>query len=246
MNAVAPHRLVVVAGMLLMAGCGGSPAPPTAPSQTTADTSAPDSSVTPQSEPFVPSLRIEPDAFEPEEGFTRLSLDDFVPFEADGDTWQQIEGVVVCSGEPKGYLYSRQPYRNFTWRAEYRFAPVEEEQRRPLANTGFMIHIQQPHKIWPRSLEVQGRWDEMGSIKANGGAAELDIDDDPAARESARNSVGEWNAVEIVSRDGALTATLNGQPVCSSQAGELTEGLIGLQSELFEVHFRRLRMRVDE
>jgi hypothetical protein len=246
MNVIAPRRLHVIVVMLLLAGCGESPAPPTAPAETTADTSGTDSSPPLQSEPFVPSLEIEPDDFEPEQGFARLSLDDFVPFEADGDTWQQIDGVIVCSGEPKGYLYSRQTYRNFTWRAEYRFAPVEDGERRPLANTGFMIHIQQPHKVWPNSLEVQGRWDEMCSIKANGGAAALTIEDDPAARESARKPVGEWNAVEIVSRDGALTATLNGQPVCSSQPGELTEGLIGLQSELFEVHFRRLRIRVDE
>lgn len=248
MNLIALRPLCVVAMLpLVFAGCGEATVPPAPPADaTTTDAAGPESALPRQSDPFVPSLEIEPDEFDPEEGFTALGLDDFEFFEATGDTWQQIDGVIVCSGEPKGYAHSTQPYRNFTWRAEYRFAPVEDEERRPLANTGFMIHIQQPHKIWPKSLEIQGRWDEMGSIKANGGAAELTIEDDPAARESARNPVGEWNALEIVSRDGVLTATLNGQPVCSSQPGELTEGLIGLQSELFEVHFRRLRIRVDE
>lgn len=245
MSFTRPRPLNLLAVLLLLTGCSGSSepaAPPVEPAGPTAEMGTPPA----QTEPFVPSLEIEPDSFEIEDGFAPLSLDDFVPFETTEETWQQIEGVIVCSGEPKGYLYSRQPYRNFTWRAEYRFAPVEDGERRPLANTGFMIHIQQPHKVWPNSLEVQGRWDEMCSIKANGGAAALTIDDDPAARESARKPVGEWNEVEIVSRDGALTAMLNGQPVCSSQPGELTEGLIGLQSELFEVHFRRLRIRADE
>lgn len=237
-------RLPLIVALLLVAGCRESSPPPAAQAEAAAEAAA-NATVPPQSEPFAPSLRIEPDDFTPEEGFTLLTLEDFVPFEA-ADTWQQIDGVIVCSGSPKGYVHSTQPYRNFTWRAEYRFAPVEEDERRSLANTGFMIHIQEPHKIWPGSLEVQGRWDEMGSIKANGGAAALVIEDDAAARESARLAVGEWNAVEIVARDGALTATLNGQLICSSQAGELTEGLIGLQSELYEVHFRRLRIRVDE
>lgn len=199
-----------------------------------------------QPEESVPGLPIETDDFTPESGFTALGIEDFTPLAGQADAWQEIDGVIVCSGQPKGYLYSNIPYDNFTWRAEYRFVPVVDEAKRPLSNTGFMIHIELPHKVWPRSLEVQGRWDEIASIKANGGAADLIISDDAAARESARNPVGEWNAVEIVSKNGALTATLNGELVCLSEPGELTEGLIGLQSELFEVHFRRMRIRAGD
>jgi hypothetical protein len=248
MNDIFRGRLVVVAPLLVwITGCGEATAPPAPPSGTaTTQANATQTPPPQESEPFVPTLEIEADDFVPEDGFTPLGVEDFVPFEGAGDTWQQIDGVIVCSGSPKGYTHSVQPYGNFTWRAEYRFAPVADDTKRPLANTGFMLHIQEPHKVWPNSLEVQGRWDEMASIKANGGAAMLTIDDDSAARESARKPVGEWNAVEIVSRNGAITATLNGQLVCISQPGELTEGQIGLQSELFEVHFRRLRIRVDE
>lgn len=242
--------LLMLTLCVLAIGCG-QPAAPTAPENSPSEGAGSGTSPDPEpapaaSEAFVPSLEIAPDEdFEVEEGFTRLSIDDFLPFEATEQTWQQIDGVIVCSGDPKGYLHSRQEYQNFTWRAEYRFMPVDAEADPP-PNTGFMIHIQDPHKVWPNSLEVQGRWDTMCSINPNGGAAELTIDDDPRARESARKPVGEWNAVEIVSRDGGLTATLNGELICTSQPGELTEGLIGLQSELFEVHFRRLRIRVDE
>lgn len=225
-------------------GCGEQEAPPPAELSEPAATNELEPPP-PQFEPFVPSLEIETDDFEPEDGFTALTVEDFVPFEGRRDTWQEVEGVIVCSGEPKGYLHSRTPFGNFTLRGEYRFMP-QDATAEPPPNTGFMIHIQEPHKIWPRSLEVQGRFDQMCSIKSNGGVPALTIEDDPAARESARKPVGEWNAVEIVSKDGALTATLNGQLICTSQPGELTEGLIGLQSELFEVHFRRLRIREDE
>ena len=120
-----------------------------------------------------------------------------------------------------------------------------DEEHRAASNTGFMIHINEPHKVWPQSLEVQGKWSEMCSIKSNGGIADLTIDDDPAARESARKPVGEWNDVEIISRDGTLESYLNGTRICRSEAGELTEGQIGLQSELYEVQFRNLRIREE-
>lgn len=183
-----------------------------------------------------------------EDGFTVLTLPEFEAFAGAADTWREEAGVIVCSGMPKGYVYCVRPFRNFTLRCDYRFAePAADADpaKSALANTGFMIHIQEPHKVWPRSLEVQGRWDQMCSIKSNGGVPDLVIQDDPAAREAARKPVGQWNSVEIVSRDGALTALLNGQKICESEAGELTEGSIGLQSELFEVRFRNLRIREE-
>lgn len=182
-----------------------------------------------------------------EDGFRILRLSDFEPFAAGDDTWREEGDVIICSGDPKGYLHSRDTFRNFTLRASYRFVPAADadDERRATSNTGFMIHIHEPHTIWPRSLEVQGKWSEMCSIKSNGGVPDLVIEDDPAAREAARLPVGEWNDVEIISRDGRLEASLNGTLICSSQPGELTEGFIGLQSELFEVHFRNLRIREE-
>jgi hypothetical protein len=85
----------------------------------------------------------------------------------------------------------------------------------------------------------------MASIKSNGGVPALTVSDDPAAREAARLPVGEWNAIEIVARDGAISATLNGMVICTSQPGELKSGKLGLQSEGFEVQFKHLRVRLD-
>lgn len=256
MRAMASFMTVGVSLLLLCCGCGTSETAPredvsgeTTPPET-ADGSAAVAREpsTPAEEPplFSPTLEIEAEDFVPEAGFEQLSITDFKPFEASGDTWQEIDGVIVCSGNPKGYLYSNESFANFTWRGEYRFAPVAEASKSALANSGFMLHIQTPHKVWPRSLEVQGRFDEMCSIKSNGGVPALTIEDDVAARESARKPIGEWNSIEIVSRNGALTATLNGELVCLSQPGELTAGFIGLQSEMFEVHFRRMRLRRDD
>lgn len=181
--------------------------------------------------------------FEVEEGFELLSLADFQPFQGDEATWREQDGLIICAGTPKGYAHTRQVFRNFTLRADMRYVPAENAANLEKSNTGFMIHIQEPHKVWPRSLEVQGRWDELCSIKSNGGVPDLVIEDRPEVRERIRNAVDAWNSVEIESNEGALLARLNGELVCESEPGELAEGLLGLQAEGFEVHFRNLRVR---
>lgn len=180
-----------------------------------------------------------------EEGFRLLSLADFAAFQAEEATWREDGETIICLGTPKGYVYSREPFGNFTLRCEFRYVPGDGAEELEKSNTGFMIHIQEPHRVWPNSWEVQGRWDELCSIKANGGAAELTIHDRPEVRDRVRRPVDEWNSVEIVSKDGALTAWLNGELVCESEPGELTRGLLGLQSEGYEVHFRNLRVRQE-
>lgn len=179
------------------------------------------------------------------EGFRAMRLRDFETFAAEPGTWSQERGVITTTGKPKGYIYSKRSYKNFTWRAEFRFPPPADATKSDQANTGFMLCIQEPHKVWPRSLEVQGKFVEMGQIKSNGGVPALMIVDDQASRESARKPVGDWNAIEIVVKDGAVAAVLNGKPICSSEPGEVREGMIGLQAESFVVQFRDVRIREE-
>ena len=189
--------------------------------------------------------------FVAENGFSLLALGDFESFskEPGGDSPWSGEGATIrCAGKPRGYLYSKKSYRNFALRLEYRFMPSREERdskKLAASNTGVLVYITGEHKVWPASLEVQGKHVEMASIKSNGGAATVEIDDDVAAREKARKPVGEWNSLEIVSRDGSLTSSLNGTQICTSVAGELREGPIGLQAEDFSVEFRNVRVREE-
>jgi hypothetical protein len=181
-----------------------------------------------------------------EEGFKLLTLQDFVPFQGNETTWREEGNVLICSGVPKGYVHTKDAYANFTLRGDYAYEPADPPKHAPdKYNTGFMIAIQEPHKVWPASLEVQGRMDKICSINANGGIAAPQIEDHPDAREHARKPVGNWNSVEIICRDGAITARLNGELICTSSTGELKEGFLGLQSEGDVVKFRNLRVRRD-
>ena len=195
------------------------------------------------------------DEFSPEEGFRELTFSDFDPFFAKPPkaealpTWIAVGKAIVCTGKPKGYLYSKHKFKDFTLRLELRFAPAETSEAndsKPFdPNSGVMLYITEPHKQWPKSLEVQGRFSELATIKANGGATKVEPVDDATVRESARKPTGEWNALEILSKAGSLTVLLNGQKICESQPSDVSEGSIGLQSEDFEVHFRRLRIRAE-
>jgi hypothetical protein len=235
----------------LPVGCSSEAPAPRLPAATEA-TNAP--SEKPAAPTFTPwnAETLADGEFQPEEGFRTLSLDDFEPFFAKPPqggpaTWSSRSGAIVCSGKPKGYLYSTEKFSDFTLRLEFRFAPPADEAaaKNFNPNTGVMIHIHEPHKQWPKSLEVQGKFSELAIIKENGGAAKFEIVDDAAARESARKPIGEWNALEIVSKAGKLTSTLNGTKICESQPSDVAEGMIGLQSEDHEVHFRRLRIRAE-
>jgi hypothetical protein len=112
-------------------------------------------------------------------------------------------------------------------------------------NTGFLMYITGEHKIWPVCLEVQGKYSEMGDIRENGGAEKVTKTDDNEARQNARKPVGQWNSLEIVSKDGTLAVSLNGTPVCKSEPDFLSEGMIGVQAEKFPFEVRRLRIRRD-
>ncbi len=242
--------LTTAALMLLALGCSAEPPVPVP---------SPAASVTPtpaDARPATPTAwsveSLSDGAFTLEEGFRKLSLEDFDPFFAKPPqggqaTWFSIHDAIVCTGKPKGYLFSNEKFADFTLRLELRFAPPADEAAAKTfnPNTGVMIFINEPHKQWPKSLEVQGRFADLATIKENGGAAKFEIVDDPAARESARKPVGEWNTLEIVSKAGMLTAFLNGTKVCESQPSDVAEGFIGLQSEDFEVHFRRVRIRAE-
>lgn len=195
----------------------------------------------------VPAAQQDDPPFQIEKGFTGLTFADFEAFGATEDTWEALDEGIFCSGRPRGYLYSKESYRNFTLRLEYSFDRPDnlKDDSKFKGNTGFLMYITGEHKLWPVSLEVQGKHVQMGAIKENGGASPVTATDDDAARQKARKAVGEWNSLEIVSVDGSLTVSLNGVQISKSEPDFLSEGSIGIQSEDFPFEVRRIRIRRD-
>jgi hypothetical protein len=194
-------------------------------------------------EPLAAEVQEEP--FAVEAGFTPLSLADFVAYGGGPDTWSEEGDVIRCTGKPRGYLRSREPHQNFTWRLESRFDRPKslKDETKFKGNTGFLVYLSGEDKLWPVCLEVQGKYVQMAAIKENGGAAPVTAQDDEAARQSARKAVGAWNRLEIVSRDGALTVNLNDVPVSRSEPNFLSAGAIGIQAEDHPFAVRRMRIK---
>ena len=226
-------RLLVTAAFAGAAGCSGSqPA-----TERTASPLSEAGPVTGDPQPSAPGPV--------ESGFQRLRLSDFETFfgKSSGPqpTWTEEGPVLRCTGTPRGYIYSKRSFRDFTLRLDYRYPEAEGADQSKL-NTGVLIFITGKHKQWPVSLEVQGKFPEMGTIKANGGAVQPEIEDDESVRQSARKPPREWNSLEITARSGAVSVLLNGMKVCESQQGQLIEGPVGLQSEDAAVEFRNVRI----
>lgn len=253
-----------VAILALMTGCGGQNASPSKSDAVTADSEKP---ATASAEPSTPGKGTDAPAdsgmpdksastetqepseppFQLEDGFTLLTFADFEAFGAEAGTWEPTLEGMKCTGKPRGYLYSKQSFQNFTLRVDYRFPRPKslQDDAKFKGNTGFLMYITGEHKLWPVSLEVQGKYVQMGAIKENGGAQPVTATDDDAARQKARRPVGQWNSIEIVSTNGVLAVSLNGTPISKCEPDFLSEGLIGIQSEDHPFEVRRLRIRLD-
>ena len=155
-------------------------------------------------------------------------------------------GEIVTSGKVQGYWYTAQRYFDFTLRFDYRFErPVDLDPGDEYfaGNSGYLLFVTE-HKVWPKGIEVQGN--NMNMLHSFGMDAMVTSVDDPEARQRAYRPVGEWNSVEIVSKDGEVKSYLNGLLISHVTEHEFTEaGHIGFQSEGAELHWRNIRIRAE-
>ncbi len=158
-------------------------------------------------------------------------------------TIQVEDGMIVVKGQPAGYFYTDKSYKNYVLKFDWQYKrPAKlEDDKKFGGNSGLLVHIQ-GHKVWPKSLEVQGMNRDHGSFIAIGGVKLKDYKFNRAALESARHKVGEWNTTEVTVKDGLVTSAVNGTPVGSGKI-DLTEGPFGFQSEGAEIHFKNIRIK---
>jgi len=162
-----------------------------------------------------------------------------------GTTFKVEKGMVVCSGTPIGYMYPPKKYLNFTLRLEYRFEPYPglESDDQYFGNSGYLIFMKE-HRVYPEMVEVQGMNLEVLDIRASKRSTIFTVDAE--ARKRAVRPVGQWNTVEIVSKDGKVLSYLNGTLVSTVSHHEYTEpGYIGFQSEGAKISWRNIRIKEE-
>lgn len=166
------------------------------------------------------------------------------------DVWSVKDGVIVCKGNPVGYIRTNDKYTNFVLKLEWRFNPAKGP-----GNSGVLLRMVGEDKVWPKSIEAQLEsgnagdfWNidevKMTAVKArtNGRNTKKDPTAVAAAGGSVERPLGEWNEYEIIVDHGTVILHVNGVEVNRATNAEEVPGFIGLQSEGAEIHFRNIRV----
>src|SRR5437868_2543444 len=112
-----------------------------------------------------------------DEGFTDLfNGQDFTgwksildPKAKDADpanTWTVKDGIIICTGHPNGYGYTEKSYKNYILRYDWQYKRPANlvDESKFLGNSGCLVHIQPPPKVWPKCVEVQGMNRDHGKL----------------------------------------------------------------------------------
>src|SRR5262245_48100189 len=115
------------------------------------------------------------------------------------------DGEIQVSGSPFGYLYSDKPFKNYVVR--YSWTYPKDQPEKTSMNSGLLVNIQEPHKIWPKSVEPQGRYSDHGKLFFPGFGKDDKREEkfDAAAQKKALKASHEWNTTEATVRgDGSI------------------------------------------
>ena len=188
-----------------------------------------------------------------DKGFVKLfngkNLDGWKFFLADKDadpakSFMVKDGDIEVPGFPNGYFHTDKSYKNYVLRYDWTYPKNQPEKT--TMNSGLLVHMQMPHKIWPKSVEPQGRYKDHGKLFFIGFAkgAKTEQNFDEKAQQKALKPSYEWNTTEATCKsDGSIAVKINGQLINTGKS-ELTEGPIGFQSEGARIHFRNILIKM--
>jgi hypothetical protein len=149
-------------------------------------------------------------------------------------------GVLKINGKVLGMIFTEKSFSNYSLSFDWLYP----EGSTPESNSGALIHLQPPFdKIFPPSLEPQGRYKDHGKIFPMAGVKAENNQFDQEALNKVLKPIGQWNSTEILCKaDGSVVVKVNGTPV-SSCTSKLKEGPIGFQSEGHEIHLRNIHLK---
>jgi len=167
------------------------------------------------------------------------------------DVWSVADGLIICKGEPMGYIATKEEFTSFRLIVEYRWAPGKKA-----GNSGVLMRITGKPQALPKCCEAQLKAGSAGDIYGFHGFV---VKGDAARARTAEGKMigklsgvskikanekkaGEWNVMDITFKGGSLTVLVNGEKVNEATDVDVVAGKIGLQSEGGEVHFRTVRL----
>jgi hypothetical protein len=160
------------------------------------------------------------------------------------ETLKIADGEIYVSGKPNGYFATKDSYKNYVLKFEWKYdRPSDlDSDAKFRGNSGLLIHIQEPHKVWPKCIEVQLMNANAGAILPLGGA-KCKTTLDKAAQKQAIKPVGQWNQEEVSCKDGSITCKINGVEISSGTGATIDSGPIGWQSEGAPIRLRNVMIK---
>jgi hypothetical protein len=160
------------------------------------------------------------------------------------------DGVIAVAGKPSGYIVSRESYANYRLHAEWRWPGKP-------GNAGVLLHVASGPKdnVWPLSVQVQTKHGFAGDVLPMAGASFAEpLTTAPGAYPAIKGHtgadsekpVGEWNSVDVVSRDGVVEVSVNGVAQNRISGASPGKGPIGFQLEGTPYELRNVRIEPIE
>ncbi|MGF1581866.1 MAG: DUF1080 domain-containing protein [Gemmataceae bacterium] len=144
-------------------------------------------------------------------------------------------GQLQVTGFPFGYFYTDKSYKNYVLRYTWKYP--KKQPKDTTMNSGCLVHMQPPQKIWPYSVEPQCRYFDHGKFFFIGFNNRPKQTFNFITQRMALNPSYEWNYTEVVSKNGVVKVSINGIQVNMAKT-QLTSGPIGFQSEGARIHFK--------
>ena len=161
-------------------------------------------------------------------------------------TWRVEDGILRCSGTPRGFIRTRLPYADYKLHVEWRWPNGK-------GNSGVLLHMVNRYDIWPKGFEAQlltGRAGDLTSYWDARGKEEI-VSRNPRGFTTGRlarpgndaeKPLGEWNSFDIVCAGDTITLTVNGVQVNNMTGVIPSAGMVGLQSEGSAIDFRNITL----
>jgi hypothetical protein len=156
------------------------------------------------------------------------------------------DGAIDVSGTPVGYLATTASYRAYRAHAEWRWTDKP-------GNGGMLVHIASGprDRQWPVCFQVQWKNTAVGDLLPMAGATFAEpLSTPPGAKTPQLNRsggdsekpAGEWNACDVVCRNGSIEVTVNGVASNRVTGLSVSEGKVGFQLEGTPFQLRNVKI----
>jgi len=171
--------------------------------------------------------------------FNGKDLEGWVPSsDALKDTFAVKDGVLTDTGRPAGYLRTTADFTSYVLHLQMRHVQP--------GNSGVLVRMVGPDKVWPKSIECQGQSGSLGDIW-NIDKFPMKVAEDRTRDRHTRKMypsnerpLGEWNDYDITLSGGDLELKVNNLLQNAATECEEVPGKICLQAEGSAKEFRNL------